>query len=525
MPDRLPSTSSDPKHWCKVLSSLLTHAKWSPPPPAQGHAVAHAPWILLAVSLATALRVFRLGRNSLWVDELASLQVASVPFALIPEAALRGNAFEPPIYFWLLHASMAMFGTSEAALRALSVLAGVLTVPLVWLLVRELSEDKRSASFAALLLALNPLHLWYSQEARPYSLMLLFAAASLLCLCLAMRGRGALWAGYTVFGALAILTHLTGIVVPVIGAGLVLLQERRAGLAGKFVAFSAGMGMLILPFLLALANSIEPGSTGSPPRALTGLEAPYSVFTYLAGYSLGPSVREIQNFGWQVAVERHPVQTLIAGVSLAVILVLVLRVPRASMMPLGILLIVPLAVPILGSAATSKAFNVRYTLPALIGFVGLMGVAVAALRPRARGATFAALLAVSLWADAQWFFLPRYGKEDSRAAVGCLAERGLPGATVAVAPRYMKGVLEYYAGRAGYPMEVVGVSAPEQVVASRASALLTTRLHHVPDESALVRAFRYVQRGRVLEGGAPGYRIHVAAPGEAAAGWACRTTE
>ncbi|MCI0404664.1 MAG: glycosyltransferase family 39 protein [candidate division Zixibacteria bacterium] len=442
----------------------VRHAKGSPSLAAGRRPVDAALWLLLAVSITTALRIFRLGQNSLWVDEFASLQVARLPLAEIPAAALHGSAFEPPIYFWLLHVSIAMFGSSESALRALSVTAGILTVPLVWLLMRDLAGGNRSATLVALLLAVNPLHLWYSQEARPYALSLFFGLASLLCLRIAMRGgSGVLWMGYTVFGALAILSHLAGIVVPAVGTGLVLLHERRWRLAPRFVAFSTGIGLLIVPFLLALANSIEPGSAGSPPRALTGLEVPYSLFTYVAGYSFGPSVREIQNSGWREAVSRHTVQTFIAAAALAAIAALVLHARRKRMWPLGVLLIVPLAVPILGSLITSKAFNVRYTLLALIGFLGLAGAAVAALKPGARRVAFAALLALSLWADAQWFLLSRYWKEDSRAAVTCLAEWRVGDSTVAVAPEYMKGVVEYYARRAGHRMEVVGVSTVDQL--------------------------------------------------------------
>ncbi len=483
--------------------------------------------ILAGVAIAAALRAFRLGQNALWVDEFASLEVARSPLAVIPAAALHGSAFEPPVYFWLLHIIIAVFGSSEAALRALSVAAGILTVPLAWLLLREL-VGTRSATVGALLLAVNPLHLWYSQEARPYALTLMLGLASLLCLRVAMRGRRAApWLGYAVFGALAILSHLAGIVVPAVGIGLLLLDERRQRLAPAFLVSSAGIGLLILPFLLMLASSIEPGSLGSPPRPLTGLEAPYSLFTYIVGYSFGPSVREIQNLGWREAVERHLVQTTIAVTALAAIAALVLRARRSHLSSLFVLLFVPLAVPLLGSVITSKAFNVRYTLLALIGFLGLAGVAVVALSPVARRGTLAALLVLSLWADAQWFLLPRYWKEDSRAAVSCLAHWGMGDSTVAVAPEYMSGVVEYYARRAGLRMEVLGVTMPDQLATSRARALLVTRLHHTADYAALVRAFPAkapgTAPGTALEGEAPGYRVYAVVPaGSAVSGRACR---
>jgi hypothetical protein len=135
---------------------------------------------------------------------------------------------------------------------------------------------------------------------------------------------------------------------------------------------------------------------------------------------------------------------------------------------------------------------------------------------------FAGLVALSLWADAQWFFLSRYWKEDTRTAVACLAELGVANSIVAVAPGYMRDVVEHYASRAGQRMVVVGVSTAAQLGASRASALLTTRLHHATDEAALVRAFRDGKGGRVREARAPGYRIHARAmEGAAPSGRAC----
>lgn len=472
-------------------------------------------WLACAVTVAAILRLAWLGQNSLWTDEFASLQVALHPLAEIPAAALRGNAFEPPLYFWLLHVVSSLLGTSEAALRGLSAAAGILTVPVAWLLVRDLTGRAGSATIVAFLLATNPLHVWYSQDARPYALMLLFALGSLLCLRVALRtGRRSAFVGYAVLGALSILSHAVGIVVPAIAAVWIALDARRWEVVPKFVAASIGLALLIAPFFMALADSIQPGSTGSPPRSLTGLEVPYTLLTYVAGYSLGPPVREIQNLGWQGATERHLVQTVVAGATLVAALAVIVVARPKAVWHLGVLLILPLAVAVLGSAITSKAYNVRYALPSLIGFVGLAGVAGTELRPAAQRLIIGALLVVSLWASAQWFFLPRYWKDDSRAAVACLSKEVPENATVAVTPRYMQGVVRYYAQRARTSMSVIGVSTVDDLYQyqGRPVALLTTRLHHTGEAAAIVQAFRDGADAAVLEGEAPGYRIYAVVP-------------
>jgi uncharacterized membrane protein len=484
-------------------------------------------WLVCAVIVAAVLRLFRLGQNSLWIDELASLQVALLPLGQIPAAALHGSAFEPPVYFWLLHGTVDLLGTSDWALRAPSALAGILTVPVAWLLVRELTARAGAATVVAFLVATNPLHVWYSQEARPYALALLLGLASLLALRRALRGgRSAAWTGYAVLGALAILCHLTSIVIPAVGGLWVVLDARRRKTVVPFLAASAVLLLLIAPFLLAVVQSIQPGSTGSPPRPLTGLEVPYTLFTYVAGYSFGPSVRDIQDFGWQAAVRTRPLQSAITGVVLMALLALGLRSRRQGALALGALLIVPLAVAFLGSAVTTKAYNVRYTLPALIGLLGIAGVAVAGSKSGARRALVGALLVVFLWADAQWYFVPGYWKEDSRAAVAWLRDRLPAGATVAVGPGYMRGVLARYGRAAGTELCFVGISLPEDLP-SRPAALLLTRRHHVAAPAALEQAFRDRADAPLLAGAVPGYQILAdSSAGSALAGQpACRSAE
>ena len=116
-----------------------------------------AVWLVVATLVAAGLRFYALGANALWIDELATLQVAGHPLAQIPAAALRDDAFEPPLYFWLVHLVIRLFGDSEAALRAPSAVAGAAAVPLTWHLLRAVGGSPRAAAIAAGLTAIHPL--------------------------------------------------------------------------------------------------------------------------------------------------------------------------------------------------------------------------------------------------------------------------------------------------------------------------------------------------------------------------------
>ncbi len=446
-------------------------------------------WTCLVLAVAAALRLYLLGQNSLWVDEYYSLTIARSPLAKIPAEALRGETFEPPLYFWLLHLMMRGFGDSETALRMLSVVAGALTVPLVVLLVRTLGESTRVAILSAALLALNPLHVWYSQEARPYALLLCLGVGSLVCLMRALRNGSVLaWAGFAGLASLAILTHLVGAVFPLIGWLWALALRHDASTLRRLVAASAVIALATAPFGYMLAQAVlNAQGTGSPPRSLTGLEIPYTIFTYMGGYSFGPSVRDIQDKGSLAAVLAQPVQSAVGAIALLALAAMVLRLRSRTAKELGLLFLLPMIATWLGSAVTGKPYNVRYTLPGLIGFVGLVALGISGLRQPRRWVATALVAGLFLWADAQWFFAPRYWKDDSRSAVAWLRDKLPPGSTVAVAPGYQKGVLTYYARRGG--ADFVFDSLPEtasSVGSAMPEALLITRLHHLPHWRKLV---------------------------------------
>jgi mannosyltransferase len=471
---------------------------------------------LLAVSaVGVSLRFCRLGQNSLWTDEIGSLQTASERFWTIPQAALGGDAFEPPLYFWLLHLIMAGFGDGEVALRLLSAIAGALTIPLIWLLVWELSRQRQVAMLSATFLALNPLHLWYSQEARPYALMVFFGTAAFLGLARSLREPSLWsWALFIVGSSLAMVTHMVGVVVPMIALIWVLLRADRARTLRPTILAVATSLLLIGPSYIMLARAIiHATSTGSPERPLTGLELPYTAFTYLGGYSFGPSVREIQNLGWQAAAEHHVVQLSLAGILLGLWLTLAIARRSSLMAGLLVLSMLPAVLTFIGSAVTTKAYNVRYTVLGIIGFVASLSAAIVPLGPRLRTAVATIFCVLFIWADVQWFSTPRYWKDDSRAAMAWLGARLPPGATVAVAPNYAIGALAHYADKSGAHLCLVGVTAEGDL--SRNSvpdALVLTRLYHVDNWRGLEAEYGRLSGPSVERGSEIGFRLLARAP-------------
>ena len=119
------------------------------------------------IFLAIVLRFISLNQ-SLWLDEATTALVARMPIADIFTKFLPGD-FHPPFYYLLMKGWVLLFGASEISLRMPSVILGVLTIYFVYLIAKKLSS-KRTALIASILLATSGLAIYYSQEARMYSL-------------------------------------------------------------------------------------------------------------------------------------------------------------------------------------------------------------------------------------------------------------------------------------------------------------------------------------------------------------------
>jgi 4-amino-4-deoxy-L-arabinose transferase-like glycosyltransferase len=144
------------------------------------------PWLVILLSLvALALRLLDLGGESFYPDEGSSYH-----FAQLPLQVLLGQLCDPhPPGYYLFLRLVILLGHSETWLRLPSALAGSMAVPLTWLLARRLLAEspqvwpgqvERAALLAAGLVALNALHVWYSQEARQYALLATLALLMVL---------------------------------------------------------------------------------------------------------------------------------------------------------------------------------------------------------------------------------------------------------------------------------------------------------------------------------------------------------
>jgi hypothetical protein len=441
---------------------------------------------LLVLSLG--IRFHRLASQSMWIDEVSSLENSRVPMAVMFEtSAMLNNSL--PTYFLLLRAICPADNTAaEFAARAVSGIAGGLTVPVLTVLVFLWRRNWKTAFAAGILLAINPLHLWYSQEARAYAPMLLLGCAALLGYELGKERetKPVWWCGYIAFAIAAAAFHKTALVFPVI-CGLrhlrdVLPTKRWASL-WPHVPVAA-----FVLFVLSL-ESHPPVEFGRPPSLL---EIPYTALTFVGGYSFGPSLADIQNVGPLLAVKQNLPQILIIGGVLALLATAfarkwreVFRGPEIWLALLGVGVVAATA------RLTGFPFNVRYALPGLLGFLAMTGALASAPQYLSRLA-LASLVGVSLWADVQWFTQAKYRKADYRAVAAWLIKNSREIRTWTAVPDYCTYPLWFYLQSAPSVREGL-LRSPESRTATFPPApdvLILGRRSHVLEPEELVSAYQ-----------------------------------
>lgn len=130
--------------------------------------------ILPIIVLGLALRIISLDQ-SLWLDEAINV-LATQKFSFLGMITEYAKAdFHPPLFFIILWIWTKLFGIGEQIVRIPSVIFGVATIYIIFLLGQKL-YSKTLGLISALLLAINPLHIYYSQEARMYALATLAVA-------------------------------------------------------------------------------------------------------------------------------------------------------------------------------------------------------------------------------------------------------------------------------------------------------------------------------------------------------------
>ncbi|MHC4566861.1 MAG: glycosyltransferase family 39 protein [Planctomycetota bacterium] len=213
--------------------------------------------LLTITVIAFCLRLFMLGSQSLWMDEAALYSQTKVDSIFgVYSAVMNEEGHIGPFCHILTYLFCQLFGYSEWALRMPSAIYGTISVILVYK-IAELLMNKNVALFSSILLAFSPVHVWYSQEARMYSLwVMLTLLTTFLFVRLLEKGRLWRWALLTILASLCIWTFLYSIFIfAAFGLYLVICFKRyRKELCLYLVCMFVAVASYLPGFIVLLAK-------------------------------------------------------------------------------------------------------------------------------------------------------------------------------------------------------------------------------------------------------------------------------
>ncbi|MEO9176028.1 MAG: glycosyltransferase family 39 protein [Gaiellales bacterium] len=380
------------------------------------------------VGVAFALRLMQLGYQSVWEDEAYTLALAQRSFG----GMLRLFRFEANgLLYSLIVWPLVRIGQSTFVLRSPALVAGVVAVPALWWAGQGL-VGRRGALLGAWLLAVSPMAVYYSQEARAYSFVVLLSILAWGCLDRALRAEGRRW-WWLYAVTLAVSMYANGLAPLMLApAQLVLVAAYgRQALRAWALAF-VGAAVLSLPIVVLLV--VESGHR----NPLYWLASP-GVGQLLA------AVRELVaggGSGVRITTVTRVAALLFVGIASCVVVLGMRRGPSSA----GLRAVCAWAlVPLPLAAALSLLHPIllaRYQIEALPGIMLALGGLLARMRVRLRTAAFIALGVVSLAAVARQSTV--IVKADFRSAASWLAERHQPGDPVLVDPLLRLPGLGYY---------------------------------------------------------------------------------
>ena len=345
--------------------------------------------VAAVLAVAGVLRFWAIGRQGFWFDEAHTGWMLRNGLGRMLAGVPRTES-APPLYYALAWFWVRVFGDTEVGLRSLSAVAGLATVPFAMATARAAS-GRRAGLICGVLLAVNPLLIWYSQEARAYSVLVL---ASTIALWLFVRARdrpsGPRLGAWAAAAIAAMWTHYF--------AAFLILPEALLLLGGASVSRRARAATA-----LALALACVP---------LVAMAGGQSGLAYwIHNIPLTTRIRQVvEQF---VVGFAPPASTPLALLGLALVAPAAVLLARVSRRERGMVIALAgvagtsLALPLLGRWAGLDYFDGRNVVATLVPTAIVVAIGLSVRRARGLGLLLAAALTVlcvasvvRVWGDA-----------------------------------------------------------------------------------------------------------------------------
>ncbi|MBE9509191.1 MAG: glycosyltransferase family 39 protein [Chloroflexi bacterium] len=416
--------------------------------------------------LAASARFYLLGDQSLWYDESDRVFIASLPvWEIFPTMAEEGLHYLP-LYFLVQKPFVEPF--SETAARFPSACFGILAVVLMAQVGREF-WGRRAGLMSALLLALNPFHVWFSRDASFYALVALSSLGTLYFFLRLLRAqRTWLWVGLTLFTGLGICTHYFAFVMPVVQlVYLAITLRRNHPMLRPWLLSQVGAFLPLVPWyvFVTLRREFYFGSAALVPP--TPIEVVYTLWNFSIGYTGDLTLPVVLSL-------------IVFWSMLALGLVSLFR----RRPDLGSLLVLWFAFPVAMTylmALRLPMYVDRYLMPTFPAFVLIVVAGLVALGRRWGTLGLVALVAASALGTVRIYCDPAYDKEDWRGVAQYIKQHEQPNDLVM--PLLYQSLTpllgQYYHGQAPIEPVLIGDQGrdPETLVANHRRVWLIIPQH------------------------------------------------
>lgn len=375
--------------------------------------------MLLLIILLIAL-VFRLIsiNQSLWLDEAINV-LASKNYSFLGMLTQYSIAdFHPPGWLIILWFWTKLFGTSEIAVRIPSVIFGVLTIYVIYLIGQKL-YSRPLGLLCALLLAANPLHIYYSQEARMYALAVLAVSINFF-LFIKLIKKEKLGVVFLLCSNLLVLAsdYLAYFIFPAQFIFLIIFKHQ--GFLKKWLMaliLAAALGVWWIPFFFAQLDAGSVASSKLPAwKLIVGAFDPKALPLTFIKFIIGK-------------ISYHD-KLIYASALLPVVVLFLFLIWRGIeiiskkdrnlvlswiLIPLILATIASFVIPIY------SYFRLLFILPA---FVILTASGIFSFKPKLKYAFLVAVLVIQIFSASVYLFNPSFQRDDWRALVSFLKIKG-----------------------------------------------------------------------------------------------------
>lgn len=458
---------------------------------------------LLVVIISVLLHFYGLGKQSFWVDEIYTIRNLECMWSdVIRTSATVNNS--PPLYYFCNKLVCSIGGYGEVSLRILSASFAVLSVVMIYFFVKELFS-KKIALISAFLLAINPLFLWFSHEARNYTMVVFLLLFSLLFALKYWETNKKSYLLMFALGALACsITSVQGMAIFPLCFLFYFYSLRKIKI--DYLFLSVYSILLIIALSVFVILFFENGHV-PPKRDFTGLEIFYTFFCYVFGYSFGPSITELQ-LSAKSSLLDNKIAIILASVSILSFIVFTIRkIEIKKLLPSVFFIAVFVGYAICIEVFTEHSYNVRYALPGVIGsvilFAVLLGYALEQMPNKIEKTglvlSVLLLLSLSLYSCKNFFFNDRYSKEMVREAAQQIKEKGVD--VLYVAPPYMFWSYYHYLEQTDIKIVRLTYKSDFEKIdfSDNNFAIALSRVHHIPFYKSMMEKLKEEEGSESIE--------------------------